>query len=52
MNIAMLTNAYYPNQNITENEFLKIKSDWLIKNKNRDLIEDYLIKNQNIKLLL
>ncbi len=46
MNIALLTNAYYPKKNITEKEFLKIKSDWLIKNKNRDLIEEYLIKNQ------
>ena len=26
MNISMLTNAYYPNQNITEQEFLKFKS--------------------------
>jgi len=46
MNIAMLTNSYYPEINITENEFLKIKSDWLIKNKDRDLIEKYLIKNK------
>ena len=46
MNIVLLTNAYYPNNNIQEDEFLKIKSDWLIKNKDRDLIEEYLIKNQ------
>ena len=50
MNIIMLTNSYYPNINITENEFLQIKSDWLIKNKDRDLIEEYLIKNQTINL--
>ena len=50
MNILMLTNAYYPNKNITEDEFLKIKSNWLIKNKNRDLIEEYLIKNQILNL--
>ncbi len=50
MNIAMLTNSYYPNINITEKEFLQIKSDWLIKNKDRDLIEEYLIKNQIINL--
>ncbi len=48
MNISMLTNAYYPNQNITEQEFLKFKSEWLIKNSNLDLIEKYLIKNQTI----
>ena len=46
MNILLLTNAYYPNLNMTEDDFLKIKSDWLIKNKDRDLIEEYLIKNQ------
>jgi len=50
MNISMLTNAYYPNQNITEQEFLKLKSQWLIKNSNFDLIEEYLIKNQTINL--
>jgi len=46
LNISLLTNAYYPNQNITTEEFLKFKSDWLIKESNLDLIEEYLIKNQ------
>ena len=46
LNISLLTNAYYPNQNITEEEFLKFKSNWLIKDSNLDLIEEYLIKNQ------
>ncbi len=50
MNIALLTNSYYPEINITKNEFLKIKSDWLIKSKNRELIEEYLIKNQILNL--
>jgi len=50
MNISMLTNAYYPNKNITEQEFLKFKSDWLIKNSNLELIEEYLLKNQTINL--
>ncbi len=50
MNIIMLTNSYYPEINITENEFMKIKSDWLIKNNNRNLIEEYLIKNQILNL--
>ena len=50
MNIVLLTNAYYPNINIQEDEFLKIKSDWLIKNKDRGLIEEYLIKNQILNL--
>ena len=50
MNIALLTNSYYPEKNITETEFLKIKSDWLIKNDNRELIEEYLIKNRILNL--
>ena len=50
LNISLLTNAYYPNNNITEKEFLKFKSDWLIKNSNYELIEEYLIKNQVFNL--
>ena len=46
LNISLLTNAYKPNKNMTEKEFLKIKSDWLIKNSDLKLIEEYLIKNQ------
>ena len=48
MNISLLTNAYNPDQNITEKEFLKYKSNWLIKDENFELIEEYLIKNQII----
>ena len=50
MNISLLTNAHYPNKNITEQEFLKFKSDWLIKDSNYELIEEYLIKNQIVNL--
>ena len=50
LNISLLTNAYYPNQNITTEEFLKFKSNWLIKNSNLELIEEYLIKNQIVNL--
>ena len=50
MNIVLLTNSYYPEINITKDEFLKIKSDWLIKYKDRELIEEYLIKNQILNL--
>jgi hypothetical protein len=46
LNISLLTNAYHPNQNITNQEFLKFKTKWFIKNSNLDLIEEYLIKNQ------
>ena len=33
MNIVLLTNSYNPEINITEDEFLKIKSNWLISIK-------------------
>ena len=46
MNIALLTNAYYPKKNISEKEYLNIKTSWLIKNNNLELIEDFLVKNQ------
>jgi len=46
MNISLLINAYHPKKNITNKEFFELKSNWLIKNSNYDLIEDYLIKNQ------
>jgi hypothetical protein len=46
MEVSLLTNAHYPNNNISENEFLKFKSDWLIKNSNLELIEEFLINNQ------
>ena len=50
INISLLTNAYHPQKNISEKEFLKFKSDWLIKNSNLELIEEYLVKNQAINL--
>ena len=46
MNISVLINAHHPNKNITEKEFLRLKSDWLMKNSNFNIIEDYLNKNQ------
>jgi len=48
LKIALFTNSYYPKKNIKKEEFLKFKSDWLIKNSNYSLIEEYLIKNQII----
>mgnify|MGYP001442996359 FL=1 len=50
MNIVLLTNAYYPKKNISEKDFLKIKSDWLMKHNNLELIEEYLIKNDILNL--
>ncbi len=48
MKVSLLTNAYSPKKNISEKEFLKIRSNWLIKNSDLDLVEQYLIRNQNI----
>ena len=48
LDILLLTNAHYPNINITEDQFLEIKSNWLIKNSNLQLIENYLLNNQVI----
>ena len=48
LNITLLTNAYYPDQNITDEEFIKFKTKWLIKNSDLELIEEYLVKNQNV----
>ena len=48
LDILLFTNAHYPKLNITEDQFLEIKSNWLIKNLNLQLIEDYLLNNQII----
>ena len=50
MNIVLLTNAHFPNKNISKKEFLKIKSDWLIRHNNLELIEEYLVKNDILNL--
>ena len=48
--LALLTNSYNPDINMKQSEFLKIKSDWLIKANDRALIEEYLVKNQIFNL--
>ena len=48
LNILLLTNSYYPSNNISKEQFLEIKSNWLIKNSNLKLIENYLLNNQII----
>tara|TARA_Y100001980_G_C14542772_1_gene321245 strand:+ start:49 stop:1821 length:1773 start_codon:yes stop_codon:yes gene_type:complete len=50
MKVLILTNAYYPEKNITKKEFLKFKSDWLIKNSDLNLIEEYYLKNEIINI--
>jgi hypothetical protein len=46
LNILLLTNSYYPETNISKEKFDQIKSNWLIKTSNLQLIENYLINNQ------
>ena len=46
LNILFLTNAYYPSMNISKDQFLDLKTNWLIKNSNYELIEKYLLDNQ------
>ena len=48
LNIALLTNSYSPSNNISSDQFLKIKEEWLIINNNIQLIENYIFKNKNI----
>ena len=48
LNILLLTNAHYPETNISNEQFLELKSNWLIKDSNLQLIESYLLKNQII----
>jgi hypothetical protein len=48
LDILLLTNAHYPEINISKEQFLEIKSKWLIKHSNFDLIEKYLLNNQII----
>jgi hypothetical protein len=48
LDILLLTNSHYPKTNISKEQFIEIKSNWLIKNSNLQLIEDYLLMNQII----
>ena len=47
LNITLLTNSYYPVNNISEENFISFKINYLIQNKNLKLIEYYLQNNDN-----
>ena len=55
LEIALLTNSQIPNKNITEDEFVNFKINYLIKKNNKKLIKNYLEKNNsniyNLKLI-
>lgn len=48
LDISLLTNSYIPQKNITKEEFIKFKIDFLIKNDDLNLIENFLLKNENL----
>ena len=50
LNVSLLTNSYFPKKNISKEQFLIIKSEWLIKQQDLNLIETYLSKNNSLKL--
>ncbi len=45
----LLTNSYSPKNESDEKAFLEMKSDWLIKFRDIDLIKEYLKKNVDIE---
>ena len=49
LNLTLLTNSYFPERNMNKEQFLKMKSDWLIKNQDFKLMEAYLEKNNNLE---
>ena len=48
LDIALLTNSYIPNTNISSMEFLDFKFDYLIQKEDFDLIKEFLVKNPNL----
>jgi len=42
---TILTYSYAPKKNLSESEFLKLKINWLIKNKKIEVIENFLNNN-------
>ena len=48
LDIALLTNSYFPKKDIAVEDFLKFKSLYLIQNNDLNLIKNYLIKNKKL----
>ena len=49
LNITLLTNSYIPENNISVNEFLNLKFEYLINKKDFELIKNFLSKNPFLK---
>ena len=47
LNITLLTSSYFPVNNISEENFISFKINYLIQNKDLKLIESYLQNNDN-----
>jgi len=48
LEIVLLTNSYFPKENIKSDEFLKFKFNYLIKKKNLQLIKEFIISNNEL----
>ncbi len=48
LDVVLLTNSYFPKENITEENFVDFKLKYLIKNNDKNLIKLYLIKNDKV----
>ena len=46
---TILTFAYSPVKNMSDDEFLDLKINWLIENKKDDLLEEFLERNKDFK---
>ncbi len=49
LNVALLTNSYIPQKNITAEEFLDFKTKYLIKSEDLNLIKLYISKNKELE---
>ena len=49
LDIALLTNSYFPTNNIEAEEFINFKFEYLIKKKDFNLIKRFIIKNPSLK---
>ena len=46
---TIMTYSYAPKNKLSEEEFLKLKINWLIKNNKNDIIENFLNNNLEFK---
>ena len=45
---VIFTYSYPPNKNLSQEDFLKLKINWLINNSKIKLIEDFMLENDKI----